>query len=294
MTLAAVASIGLSACSIPAALSVAQNTYGGSQYLQVHFTATLTSTDPALAHYATALQHLTFELNEQSLAGLPIKSSLNQVNQNLVVLHGTSRVATILENKSNVYFNVNFTALSQVPGMTTSASTLTTLNLLLGERWIELPFPLIAQYAHSSAGITLTRSAFSNGENLLLNALVSILAGGTTTPTSSGFSESGSTAKLVSALAQGLKTLGLSSVTATKAPGTYTASVTMSGSIATGAHFTVVTPIVKHGNAIVRVNAAFAHQAVTVTTPASPLVITPALIKQLSGSGSSILSGALG
>lgn len=294
VTLAAVASIGLSACSIPAALSVAQNTYGGSAYLQVHFTASLTSTDPALAHYSTALQHLTFDLNEQSLAALPIKSSLNQVNQNLVVLHGTSRVATILENKSNLYFNVNFTALSQVPGIATSTSTLATLNLLLGERWIEIPFPLVAQYAHSSAGTTLTRSAISNGENTLLNAVVNLLARGSATPTTSGYSESGSTMKLASVLASVLKTLGLPLESAAKVTGTYSASVTMSGNSATGASVTVVTPVAKYGNVVVLISATFAHQSVAVNTPTSPLVITPALIKQLGSSGSSILSGALG
>ena len=294
VTLSAVASVGLSACSIPAALSVAQKTYGASPYLQVHFSAALTSTDPALAHYTAALQHLTFDLNEQSLAGLPIKSSLNQVNQSLVVMHGATRVATILENKSNIYFNVNFTALSQVPGMTSSTTTLATLNLLLGERWIELPYSLVAQYAHTSLGLNLTRSTIPNGENLLASALANIMARGTATPVAGGYSESGSVAKFLSSLSTELKALGLRPASSTKAAGTYTVSVTMSGSVATGAHLTVVTPVKKYGNAVVRVSATFAHQALAVRTPTSPLVITPAFIKQLGSSGSSLLGGALG
>jgi hypothetical protein len=293
-TLAAVASLGLSACSIPMALSEAQTTFGGSQFLQVHLTASLASADPASAHFATALQHLTFDLNEQSLSGLPIKSSLNRVNQDLVISNGTSRVATILEHKSNVYFNINFAALSHVPGMTVSASTLASINLLLGERWIELPFPLIAQYAHSSAGLNLTRSSISSSENQLLNALVSVLAGGTATTTTQGYSETGSMATLVDALAAGLKSWGSKLTPTTKVLGTYTVSVTMSGTQATGAAVKVVTPIAKYGNAIVNVFATFAHQAVAVETPTYPLVITPTLIKQLGSGGGGFLSGSLG
>jgi hypothetical protein len=293
VTLAAVASLGLSACSIPVALSESQTTLGGSQFLQVHLTATLASADPASTRFARALQNLTFDFNEQSLTGLPIKSSLNQVNQELVVSSGTSRVATFLEHKSNVYFNINFTTLSHVPGLTISAATMASLNLLLGERWIELPFPLIAQYAHSSAGLTLTRSSISSSENLLSNALVSILAEGTTS-TTQGFSETGSLTTLVDALATGLKTLGSSFKPASKDLGTYSVSVTMSGTQATGATLKVVTPKAKYGRAIIHVFATFAHQAVSVETPTYPLVITPTLIKQLGGNGGGILSGSLG
>ncbi len=294
VTLAAVASVGLSACTIPSALSAAQNTYGASPYLQVHFTATLTSTDPALASYSTALQHLTFELNEQSLAGLPIKSSLNQVNQDIVVLHGITRVATILENKSNLYLNLNFSALTQVPGMGSSAATLSTLNLLLGQRWIELPFSVVAQYAHSLAGLTLSRSTIANGENQLLNAVATIMAKGSAKPVTGGFVESGSTAKLVSSLATVLKALGLQSLSAAKTTGTYSVSVAMSGSTATGATVNLVVPTAKYGNETFRLSATFAHQTLAVTTPSSPLVVTTALIKQFGSSAGSILGGALG
>jgi hypothetical protein len=294
VTLAAVASLGLSACSIPVAISEAQTTFGGSQFLQVHLTATLASADPASTNFAKALQDLTFDFNEQSLTGLPIKSSLNQVNQELVVSSGTSRVATFLEHKSNIYFNINLATLSHVPGVTISAATLASLNLLLGERWIELPFPLIARYAHSSASLTLTRSSISSNENLLLNAVVSVLAEGTTTSTTQGFSQTGSLTTLVDALATGLKTLGSSIKPATKDLGTYGVSVTMSGTQATGATLTVVTPQAKYGRAIVHVFATFAHQAVSVETPTYPLVITPTLIKQLGSNGGGALGGSLG
>ncbi len=294
VTLAGVASVGLSACSIPAALSVARNTYGSSPYLQVHFNATLTSADPALAHFSTALHHLTFQFNEQSLTGLPIKSSMSQVNQDLLVLDGTTRVATILVNKSNVYFNFDFGALGHVPGMTSSAGTLSTLNLLLGQRWIELPFSLVAQYAHSSAGLSLSRSTLASGENSLVSAVVSILARSASPSVTGGFTASGATATLVSSLTTVLKSLGIHSLVTAKVAGTYNVTVAMSGSSATGATVKLVVPMAKYGNATVTLTSTFAHQTLAVNTPGSSLVITPALIKQLSGSGSSLLGGALG
>ncbi len=294
VSVVAVASIGLSACSVPAALSVAHHTYGGSPYLQVHFTASLTSSDPALAHTAAALAHLSFDLNEQSRAGTPISQSLNQVNQDLVVWHGTTRVATFLESQSNLYFNVNFTTLAQVPGASSNSSSLAALSLLLGNRWIELPFALIAQYAHSLKGLKLTASNLATGQNQLLNALVSLLARGTTTPTATGFEQAGSMAQLANALVSQFKGVGLPPSSLSKVKGSYALDVTMSGATATAVVVRLVTPTAKHGDAVVKVSATIAHQALAVAVPASPLVITPALLKQFGAGGGSLLGGSLG
>ncbi len=294
VALAALTSVGLSACTIPAAQSVAQNTYGSSPYLQVHFTATLTSADPSLQSVATALAHLRFDLNEQSTTGAPIKSSLNQINQDLVVWHANTRVATILESKSNVYLNVDFSALSRVPGMSSSASSLAALNLLLGQRWIELPYALVAQYTHSAAGLNLTRSALATGPSRLLNAVVTLLAHGTTTSTATGVHVAGSSAQLARALAATLKSLGLASTSTVTAAGSYALDVTLSGTTATALALTVTTPSAKHGPSVLRLAATIAHQTLRVDVPSSPLVITPALVKQLGASGGSLLSGSLG
>ena len=294
LAVAATASLGLSACSVPVALSQTQKTVGDSAYLQAHFHATLVSHDQAVQRWVGALEHLTFDFNEQSVTGSPIASSLGQVNQSLVVSHGATHVATILEHKSDFYVNVNFAALSEVPGAANNAGTLASLNFLLGNRWIELPFSLVAQYVHSTSHLTLTRSSLPIDENLLLNGFVGFLAQVQPTVTSRGFSESGSLSTLIHALTSRLASFATSLAVPPTLNGSYDLSVAMSGSRASSATLRISVPSVAHGVSVLRVFVTFAHQDVAVATPNNPLVITPALVQQLSGSAKSILSTSLG
>ena len=294
LAVAATASLGLSACSIPVALSQTQKTVGGSAYLQVHFHATLVSQDQAVQRWAGALDHLTFDFNEQSVTGTPLASSLSSVNQSLVVSHGAAHVATILEHKSDFYVDVNFAALSEIPGAGNNARTLASLNFLLGNRWIELPFSLVAQYVHSTSHLTLTRSSLLIDENLLLNGFVGFLARIPATTNSRGFSESGSLSTLIHALTSRLPSFAKPLAAPSSLTGSYDLSVAMSGSQASSATLQISVPSVTHGVSAVRVFASFAHQDVAIVTPNSPLVITPALVQQLSGSAKSIFSTSLG
>ena len=294
LAVAATASLGLSACSIPAALSQTQKTVGDSAYLQVHFHATLVSEGQAVQRWAGALDHLTFDFNEQSVTGKPIASSLSQVNQSLVVSHGAAHVATILEHKSDFYVNVNFAALSEVPGAGNNVGTLTSLNFLLGNRWIELPFSLVAHYVRSTSHFTMTRSSLPVDENLLLNEFVGFLAQVPPTANSRGFSESGSLSTLIHALTSRLPIFATYLPVPSTLTGSYDLSVAMSGSRASSATLQISVPSVTHGDSVLRVFATFAHQDIAVATPNNPLVITPALVQQLGSSAKSILSTSLG
>jgi hypothetical protein len=291
-----VAALGLSACTIPSALSETRATLGGNQYLQVHFQVRLKDATPGSAKMIKALQALTFEMNEQSTTGKPIENSINAVDQELVVVDGQQKVLTLVDVKSNLYLKVNFAALASVPGLNVSstAAELVALNVLLGSRWIEVPFSLTSQYASTSLHTKLTQSTVATDENLLTNVVVSLLTSGSATTATNTTTVAGSLASLENTLKAFLPKTGASKITVPTTPGTYSITVKSTETQATGANVVVTLPNTTYGNIIVTAVATFAHQGVKVNAPANPLVITPALIKEFGTAGGGLLSGSLG
>jgi len=289
--LVAGASLALSACSVPFALSATRTNLGGSQYLQLHASASLVSTSPTAKNEIKLLKALTFDVNEQSAAGIPIASSLNHVNTSVVVWHGHQQVMTLVTAQSNVYLSIDFAALAKVPGVTLSSTTLSALDLVLGNRWIELPYSLVAHYSSTTLHVTPARSTLSAEQILLTNAFVSAFALGHTTTTSHGFIDTGTLASLVSAL--GSVTTG-ATTKGTPVKGTYRLTVTMAGTKATQAQLSISSPTVKYGNQVININATIAHQRLRVSAPGHPLVITSALLKQLGTFTSTGGAGVLG
>jgi hypothetical protein len=289
----AVAALGLSACTIPSALSETRATLGGDQYLQVHFQVRLKDATPGSAKLIKVLQALTFEMNEQSTTGKPIENSINAVDQELVVVDGQQKVLTLVDVKSNLYLKVNFASLTSVPGLSvgSAAAELAALNVLLGSRWIEVPFSLTSQYSSTSLHTKLTQSTVATDENLLTNVVVSLLASGSATTAKNTTTVTGSLASLESILKAFLPKTGTSGITVPTTPGTYSVTVKSAETRATVANVVVTVPNATYGNIIVTAVASFAHQGVKVGAPANPLVITPALIKQFGfGSASSFVT----
>lgn len=291
-----VAALGLSACTIPAALSETRATLGGNQYFQDHLEVRLTDATPGSAKLIKVLQALTFEINEQSTTGKPIENSINAVDQELVVMDGQQKVLTLVDVKSNLYLKVNFAALATVPGLSVSstAAELAALNVLLGSRWIEVPFSLTSKYASTSLHTKLTQSTVATDENLLTNVVVSLLASDPATTATNTTTVTGSLASLESTLEAILPKTGTSKIPVSATPGTYSVTVKTAESRATGANVVVTVPNGTYGNIIVTAVATFAHQGVKVSAPANPLVITPALIKEFGTNGGGLLGGSLG
>jgi hypothetical protein len=285
MVLAGVASLGLSACSIPMALSQASATLGGSQYLQVHFKVAFTGSGANAVQEEKVLKGLTFNLNEESTNGAPLSHALNKVNTSLVVWNGPQRLMTIVDHKSNLYVNVNVNvnvpAIGRLSNAKLPGQELTAVNLIVGNRWIEFPFDVISQYAKESTHLSLKRSTFASAEILVTNALVAALASGQTTTVAHGFTEAGTLASLVKTLEAIVPAAGATTLPTATAKGTYTVAVTMAGPQATSASASITAPNPPNGNATLTVAATFVHQGVRVSTPTYPLVITPALIKQV-------------
>jgi hypothetical protein len=73
-------------------------------------------------------------------------------------------------------------------------------------------------------------------------------------------------------------------------PGTYTLTLTNSGSVATGGSISITAPegSGSPGNATVTLTAAVTHDNDAIVAPTNATVITPALLQQLEGSASSV------
>ena len=304
MAVVVTASLGLSACSIPVALSDTNATLGGSQYLQVHLTANLFAKDPSMAKEIKVLKQLSYDVNYQSASGATLSSSLNTAKSEIVVSNGSQRVLTIVDIHSNEYLNVDIASLANISGLGLTAAKLAPVNLIFGGRWFEFPYRLLAKYETSTLHVKPTRTSTVKNDILLVNTLVTFFANQPTTTTATGFTQTGTLASLQSALSSIVKaattsTAPGSTVVTTKSKGTYKLAVTMNGTVATDAKLAITAPVGKYGNGTFTLNATFAQQSVNVSAPTGALVITNTFlnqlgVKQLGSNGSGILSGALG
>lgn len=300
VAMVAVASLGLSACSIPVALSDTSATLGASQYLQVHLAANLFAKGPSLAKVIKVLKQLRYDVNYESSTSAPLASSLSTAKSEVVVSNGAQRVLTIVNVRSNEFLNVNISSLANISGLGLTAAKLAPINLIFGSRWFEFPHSLVAHYEASTLHVKSTQVSTAKDDIMLIDAIVTFFAHQPTTTTTSGFTQTGTFASLQNALATIVKSATTSTMPITKkAPGNYELTVTMNGSVATDAKLAMTTPDGKYGNGTLTLSASFAHQNVKVSAPSNALVITKNFInqlgiKQLGSNGGGILSGVLG
>ena len=288
------ASLGLSACTVPVALSDTSATLGGSQFLQVHLTANLFAKGASAAKVIKVLKKLSYDINYQSATGAPLATSLNNARGEIIVSNGTERVLTIVDVNANEYLNVNVAALAHIPGLGLTAAKLAPINLILGGRWFEFPYSLVAKYETSTLHMKPTRTLAALNDIKIVNALVTFFANQPTTTTADGFAQTGTLANLESALMPLLKTAIKSPLPTTTLHGTYKLAVTMNGNVATAAKIAVTAPNGKYGDSTLTLSATFAQANAPVSAPSGALVVTNSLLKQLSGSGSGLLTGSLG
>lgn len=301
-------SLGLSACSIPVALSDTNATLGASAFLQMHLSANLFAKGPSLATTIKLLKQLRFDVNYESTTSAPLSSSLNTAKSEVIVFNGTQRVATVVDVHSNLYLNVNIPSLAHVSGLGLTSAKLAPINLLFGSRWFEFPHSLVAQYETSLLHVKSTTTPPAATEMMLVNALVSFFAHQPTTTTATGFTQVGTFASLQRAVAALVKSATTTTVFTKKAPGSYKLAVTMNGNVASAAKLAITAPDGKYGDGTLTLNATFAQASVHVDSPSNALVITKSFLNQLGqlggatlgttkvggSSGAGILSGVLG
>jgi hypothetical protein len=279
---AVIASLTLAACGATASLNSAISSVSASEYLQVHFTASISGADAQKAE--PILSTLSYDVIESSTSGQPLSQSTGQVNAEIDVNVGSQALVSIRDVGTNFYFEVNAQALASLPSVNLPSQTIAAIELLLDNRWFEVPASLIT--ANEPTPPTAAQTAkYQAIVQEIINDLTSVIeANNYTTLPGGGFSQTGTLQSIITAVLPTVEKLDSSAPNPGKVPGTYTVAIKMSGSTATGASISITAPNGSLGDSTAEIDATIAHAAITVSAPADATTITPAIIAQLEGS----------
>jgi hypothetical protein len=276
------ASLGLASCGVKASMDQAVSSLGASADLQVHLTASSSGPGAQTAEVQKALGALSLDMHYSNPSGAPLSQSDGTANAELIVNTGTQAIVDIRADDSNVYVLVNVSALADIPGVNLPASELSALQLVIGGRWFELPKTLLDTYLPNSASAKAASIKDQADEQKILDALSTVIADTKyTTLPNGGYSETGTLESIVKALLPAIDAISGKTVPSSPVKGTYTLSVTASGSTATGASISITAPSGTTGNATIGLQATIAHANDGVVAPTGATVITPSLLKGL-------------
>jgi hypothetical protein len=279
---AVIASLTLAACGATATLNSAISSVSASQYLQVHFTASISGADSQKAE--PILSTLSYDVIESSTSGQSLAQSTGHVNAEIDVNVGSQALATVRVVGTNFYFEVNAQALASLPSVNLPSQTIAAIELLLDNRWFEVPASLIAANEPTPPTKAQTAKYQAIVQQIITDLTGVIEANNYTTLPGGGFSQTGTLQSIVTAVLPTVEKLDSSTPNPGKVPGTYTVAIKMSGSNATGASISITAPNGSLGNSTVEIDATIAHAAIAVSAPTDATTITPAIIAQLEGS----------
>jgi len=276
-------SLALSACgSSPAAKKAALKQYvaslGSAPTLQVTLSGSFTGAGSTKAQ--KVLKVLTFGMNFSSSTGSAISQSANNVNWEVTANVSGTPFLDIRDVDNNLYFNLDTTQLSKIPGVKISAGELSAIQLLIGGRWFELPKTLLNSVVPKKDASGVNSAENQMTEAKVVDAITNLIVTTPSTSTANGYSETGTILSFANALYAALPSFSHTVPTAGNAKGTYTLSVSVSGSNATGASISVTAPNAKNGTATGTLTATFAHASTNVSVPSAVTVITKTLLSQ--------------
>jgi hypothetical protein len=273
------ASLGLSACGATATIHSAVASLGSSADVQIHLTAT--ASGPGTAEAQGALGVLSLDMDYSNPTGSALSSN-TAVNSEITVDVGTQTLADVREMSGNVYLLVNLSALSGIPSLNLPASEVSALQLLLGGRWFEFNKTLIDSYVARASTTTAETAKETAAVKKILDALSSLV---NKTPYTSlpsgGFSQTGSLEKVVKAVLPTIESFAGTTLHPGTVKGTYTITLTTSGTTATGGSITITAPDGTLGNASVGLSATVTHNSDSISAPSGATIITKSLIKEL-------------
>lgn len=276
------ASLGLASCGSPASIHQAVSSLGSSPDLQLRFTASVTGPDGA--HAKAALKVLSLDMNYSNPSGAALSQSNGTANAEILIHTGTQTLADLRVINSNVYVMANISAVASIPGVTLPAAQIAPLQLLFGGRWFELPKSLIASISptptSSSTAQANREAAFARRIFDELSKLISNTA--STSLPNGGYSQTGTLASVLKAISPTIDSLSGKALPPRSVKGTYTLTVTASGTTATGGSITVTAPSASsHASDSVSLHVTAAHAKVSIVAPTGVTVITPSLFKGL-------------
>jgi hypothetical protein len=288
---AVAASLTLAACGASASLDGAVSSLGASPYLQVHLTASFTGAESSQVQQILA--GFSYNVIEASTTGQALSQSAGNIDTEIDVNVANQTLVALRVVGTNLYFELDAQALANIPGLGLTPQKLAAIELVVDNRWFEVPQSLITSLEPSS---TPTKAETAKEQALVQAVLTSLTTVIEATPYTTlpggGYSQTGTLASIAKAVlpvvakAEGANTA--SSFTAIsfhtgKVRGTYTLGVTLSGSTATGASIKITAPNGASGNSTLEVDATVAHNTVTIAAPTGATVLTRTLIEELEG-----------
>jgi hypothetical protein len=289
-----VASLGLSACGsgTKATIDSSIASLGAQADLQMHFTASVAGGGTAKAQQV--LSAISMDTRYSNPSGGPLSQANGKANGEVIFNVGTKPLLDLRTIDSNIYVEIDLSAVSEIPGLPLTAqdqAELGALQLFLSNKWFEVPSKLLTSELPSSSA-TKAKSAEDQAiERKIFDALSKLIDNGHATALASGgYSETGTLESVLKAVLPTISSLDPSAASSGHTvPGTYTLTLTNAGSTATSGSISITAPegSGSPGNATVTLKAVVTHDNDSIDVPANVTVITPALIQQLEGSASS-------
>jgi hypothetical protein len=289
-----VASLGLSACGTSTKATINQSiaSLGAQSDLQVHFTASVSGTGVAEAQKVLAV--VSMDTRYVNPTGAPLSQAGGKDDAEISFNVGAKPLLDVRVINGNAYLNVDLTTVNSIPGIplsTQDQAQLAALQLFLGGKWFEVPSKLVNSELPKSAAEQAKVAKEQAIERKILDAVSKLIdKGHATSLANGGYSETGTLESVLKAIAPTIASLDPSATSAGPVPGTYTLTLTNSGSVATGGSISITAPQGSGtpGNATVSLNATITHDNDPIDVPTNVTIITPALIQQLEGSASSL------
>ncbi len=277
------ASLGLASCGAKASPDQTVSSLGASPDLQLHFTGTVSG--PGTAKAQSALNALSIDMNYSNPTGAALSQSNGTANAEIIVNTGTQPLADVRVIDSNVYVLINVSAVTNIPGVNLPATEVTSLQLLLGGRWFEFPKSLLdtlaptpsaTAEAQSVKDAAAARAIFDELSNLISTTNYTTLPNG-------GYSQTGTLLSVANAVLPTIESLSGRQIPTTLLKGTYTLTVTGSGSAATAGSIAITGPssVTGDGNASVGLTVSVAHASDSIDAPTGATVITQSLLQGL-------------
>jgi hypothetical protein len=290
-----VASLGLSACGSGAKATIDSSvaSLGAQSDLQIHFTASVSGAGTAEAQ--KVLNVISVDADYASANGTPLSQSKGATSGDVTFNVGTKVLLDLRAIDSNLYVQVDLSAINAIPGLPISSqdqSELAALQLFLGGKWFEIPSSLISKELPSADALKAKTAQEQALDRKLFDALSNLIDNGNAKSLSSGgYSETGTLESVVKAVLPTIESVDPSAGASVGAvPGTYTLTLNDNGSVATGGSVAITAPEGSSGSgdATVSLSASVTHNSDAITVPTGATVITPALIQQLLGSTTSL------
>jgi hypothetical protein len=294
-SLGVAASVSLATVGLAGPLKSAVTSLGDKQYLQINVGTDATGSGPGVAQLTRALNAITVDVAEQSATGFALSQAAGHLKEQITVKVGETTVLTLILVGKNLYVDFDFAALSKVPGVALSSAQLASAQLLLGNRWFEIPESLLTQELHAVPGAGTAIKLTTKTDKVLRAQIVAELTKlfsqtQIAAPTDGVYSVSGTLNSLWKTFLPILRRAGDTTLPTTTPSGTFTATLSTSGTAATGASLALSLPDGTTGHIAITVHATFEHAAFAVNAPAQATVVTPAMLSALSGLTSGSIS----